>query len=158
MTEHDVLVGFRLRLFTLAEELGNVSAACRAMGVHRSTYYRLKRKVDRWGLEALRAAGAPPAADAERDRPPPGAAGGGLRARPPGPRAAAHLGRAGQGEVGRDPDLRARRLAGAQPRRAQHPLQAPGAGRPPPRSLRAQAGRAAERAAIDATEPGQKVQ
>jgi transposase InsO family protein len=54
MTEHDVLVGFRLRLFTLAEELGNVSAACRAMGVHRSSYYRLKRRVDRWGLEALR--------------------------------------------------------------------------------------------------------
>ena len=54
MTEHDVLFGFRLRLFTLAEELGNVSAACRAMGVDRSTYYRLKRKVDRWGLETLR--------------------------------------------------------------------------------------------------------
>jgi transposase InsO family protein len=54
MTEHDVLFGFRLRLFTLAEELGNVSAACRAMGVDRSTYYRLKRKVDRWGLEALK--------------------------------------------------------------------------------------------------------
>jgi transposase InsO family protein len=53
MTEHDVLVGFRLRLFTLADELGNVSAACRAMGVHRSTYYRLKRRVERWGLEAL---------------------------------------------------------------------------------------------------------
>jgi transposase len=44
---------FRLRLFTLAEELGNVSAACRLMGVDRSTYYRLKRRVDRWGLEAL---------------------------------------------------------------------------------------------------------
>jgi transposase InsO family protein len=54
MSEHDVLFGFRLRLFTLAQELGNVSAACRAMGVDRSTYYRLKRKVDRWGLEALR--------------------------------------------------------------------------------------------------------
>jgi transposase InsO family protein len=53
VTEHDVLVGFRLRLFTLADELGNVSAACRAMGVDRSTYYRLKHKVDRWGLEAL---------------------------------------------------------------------------------------------------------
>jgi transposase InsO family protein len=53
VTEHDVLVGFRLRLFTLADELGNVSAACRAMGVDRSTYYRLKKKVDRWGLEAL---------------------------------------------------------------------------------------------------------
>jgi transposase InsO family protein len=54
MTEHDALFGFRLRLFTLAEELGNVSAACRVMGVERSTYYRLKRKLDRWGLEALR--------------------------------------------------------------------------------------------------------
>jgi transposase InsO family protein len=53
VTEHDVLVGYRLRLFTLAQELGNVSAACRAMGVDRSTYYRLKRRVDRWGLEAL---------------------------------------------------------------------------------------------------------
>jgi transposase InsO family protein len=51
--EHDVLVGFRLRLFTLADELGNVSEACRLMGVDRSTYYRLKRRVDRWGLEAL---------------------------------------------------------------------------------------------------------
>src|SRR5215207_4970224 len=54
VTEHDVLVGYRLRLFTLAQELGNVSAACRAMGVDRSTYYRLKKRVDRWGLEALR--------------------------------------------------------------------------------------------------------
>jgi transposase InsO family protein len=53
VTEHDVLVGFRLRLFTLADELGNVSAACRAMGVDRSTYYRLKKRMDRWGLEAL---------------------------------------------------------------------------------------------------------
>jgi Winged helix-turn helix len=53
VTEHDVLVGFRLRLFTLAEELGDVSEACRLMGVDRSTYYRLKRRVDRWGLEAL---------------------------------------------------------------------------------------------------------
>lgn len=54
MTEHDVLVGFRLRLFTLAEELGNVSEACRQMGVDRSTFYRWKAKVDQWGLEALR--------------------------------------------------------------------------------------------------------
>lgn len=54
MSDDDVLFGFRLRLFTLAEELGSVSAACRAMGVERSTYYRLKRKTDRWGLEALR--------------------------------------------------------------------------------------------------------
>jgi transposase InsO family protein len=54
VTEDDVLFGFRLRCLTLAEELGNVSEACRAMGIERSTYYRWKRKVDRWGMEALR--------------------------------------------------------------------------------------------------------
>jgi hypothetical protein len=48
-----VFVGFRLRLFTLADELGHVSLACRAMGVDRSTYYRWKHRVGRWGLEAL---------------------------------------------------------------------------------------------------------
>ncbi len=31
-----------------------VRPACRAMGVHHSTYYRLKAKVDRWAFEALR--------------------------------------------------------------------------------------------------------
>lgn len=40
MTEHDALVGYRRRLFTLADELGSVSQACRLMGVHRSTCYR----------------------------------------------------------------------------------------------------------------------
>jgi transposase InsO family protein len=54
MSEDDVLFGFRLRLFSLARELGNVAAACRAMGVNRSTYYRLKAKADRYGLDALR--------------------------------------------------------------------------------------------------------
>jgi transposase InsO family protein len=53
MSHDDVLFGYRLRLFTLAEEIG-VRPACRQMGVHHSTYYRLKRSVDRWGLEALR--------------------------------------------------------------------------------------------------------
>jgi hypothetical protein len=31
-----VLVGDRLRLFTLTDERGSVSQACRMMGVHRS--------------------------------------------------------------------------------------------------------------------------
>ena len=53
MSHDDVLFGYRVRLFTLAEEIG-VRPACRAMGVHHSTYYRLKRRVDRWGPEALR--------------------------------------------------------------------------------------------------------
>ena len=54
MTEDDVRFGFRLRCLTLAEELGNVSAACRAMGIERSTHYRWKRRVERFGLEARR--------------------------------------------------------------------------------------------------------
>jgi len=53
VTHDDVLFGYRLRLFTLAGEIG-VRQACRAMGVHHSTYYRWKSRVDRWGLEALR--------------------------------------------------------------------------------------------------------
>jgi transposase InsO family protein len=53
MSHDDVLFGFRLRLFTLADEIG-VRQACRQMGVHHSTYYRWKAKVDRFGLEALR--------------------------------------------------------------------------------------------------------
>jgi transposase InsO family protein len=53
MSEHDVLFGYRLRLFALAGEIG-VRPACRQMGVHHSTYYRWKERVDRWGLEALR--------------------------------------------------------------------------------------------------------
>ena len=54
MSEHDVLFGFRLRLFTLAEELRNVSEACRQMGVDRSTYYAWKPKLERYGLDGLR--------------------------------------------------------------------------------------------------------
>ena len=42
-----------------------------------------------------------------------------------------------EGERGRDPDLRARRLAGAAALQPQHPLEAPGACRPPRRALRA---------------------
>ena len=39
--------------FDLAGRVG-VSAACRTLGVHRSTFYDWKRKVDRHGLEMLR--------------------------------------------------------------------------------------------------------
>ncbi len=54
MTHDDVLFGYRLRLFTLAEELGSVSDACRRMGVSRSTYYAWKPKLERYGLDGLR--------------------------------------------------------------------------------------------------------
>ena len=53
MTDHDVLYGYRLQLFALAART-TVSDACRIFGVHRSTYYRWKRHVDRHGLEMLR--------------------------------------------------------------------------------------------------------
>ena len=112
MSEDDVLFGYRLRLFALAGEIG-VRAACRTMGVHHSTYYRWAEKVDRWGLEALAAAGAAAAADAERARPAPGAADPRLLARPPRARAQADQRRARAGEVGRPQDLPERRLAGA---------------------------------------------
>jgi hypothetical protein len=46
----DVLYRFRLRLFSLAVELGNVRAACRTMGVHPSTDFLWRWPVFRSGL------------------------------------------------------------------------------------------------------------
>lgn len=54
VVDDDVLFRFRLRLFSLAEELGNVREACRLMGVHPSTYYRWRGPVLRSGLQMLR--------------------------------------------------------------------------------------------------------
>src|SRR4051812_321948 len=53
MTGHGAPGGFRRRLFPRAGERGNVAAPCRAVGGARRTNCRLKRRVDRWGLEAL---------------------------------------------------------------------------------------------------------
>jgi hypothetical protein len=44
----------RKRVLALAEELGNVSEACRVVGVSRRSYYEWKRIADEHGLEALR--------------------------------------------------------------------------------------------------------
>jgi transposase InsO family protein len=54
VTQDDLLYRFRLRVFAMAGELGNVRAACRAMGIHPSTYYRWKHQLDRHGPEILR--------------------------------------------------------------------------------------------------------
>lgn len=54
MTVDDALFRFRVRVFALAEEMGSVRGACRAMGVHPSTFYRWRRDVERYGLEVLR--------------------------------------------------------------------------------------------------------
>jgi hypothetical protein len=68
VSHDDALFGYRLRVFTLAEEIG-VRPACRRLGVRHSTYYRWKR----WSIAGARGAAGPrgPAAvDAEPDRPP----------------------------------------------------------------------------------------
>jgi hypothetical protein len=54
VTNDDALFRFRLSVFALATQLGNVRAACRIFGIHHSTYYRWKALVDRQGLEMLR--------------------------------------------------------------------------------------------------------
>jgi transposase InsO family protein len=53
MSEDDVLFGYRLQLFDYAARR-SVSEACRTFGVHRSSFYRWKRLVDRHGLGVLR--------------------------------------------------------------------------------------------------------
>lgn len=54
MVDDDLIFKFRLRLFSLASELGNVREACRLMDVHPSTFYRWREQVLRSGLEMLR--------------------------------------------------------------------------------------------------------
>jgi transposase len=53
LTQDDALYRFRVRVFALAEETGNVRSACRAMGIHPSTFYRWRKQVHRFGLEIL---------------------------------------------------------------------------------------------------------
>jgi transposase InsO family protein len=54
LTVDDALYRYRLRVFALAQELGSVRAACRAMGIHPSTFYRWKRQLELYGPEVLR--------------------------------------------------------------------------------------------------------
>ncbi len=54
MTPDDQLYRFRQRAIALAQELGSVRAAYRAMGIHHSTFYRWKKQAERFGLEMLR--------------------------------------------------------------------------------------------------------
>src|ERR671934_2437778 len=53
MSEDDVLFGYRLRVLDYAGRT-SVSEACRVFGIHRSTFYVWKRRVERHGLEILR--------------------------------------------------------------------------------------------------------
>jgi hypothetical protein len=119
VSHDDVLFGYRLRLFTLAQEIG-VRPACWAMAfTTRPTTAGSERSTAGASRPCGSASAAPP--DAQPNRTPPRAAGDGLRPRLSGLWAAADLGRASPPQVGWDPDLRARRLAGASPLQPQHP-------------------------------------
>ena len=64
----------RLRSFRRAEELGNVSEACREAGVARSLYYQLRDRYQKYGSDGLHPKhrrgrpGRPPALDAQIER------------------------------------------------------------------------------------------
>lgn len=59
-----------LSLLQLAEELGNVSKACKLMGYHRDTFYEVKRAFQIGGVVTLVRAEARPAQPAPESRRP----------------------------------------------------------------------------------------
>ncbi|MCV6621804.1 MAG: IS481 family transposase [Cellvibrionaceae bacterium] len=50
---NDKIVKHKVGLLNLADELDNISKACKMMGVSRDTFYRYKEAVDEGGVEAL---------------------------------------------------------------------------------------------------------
>lgn len=50
---NDRIVKHKVGLLNLADELGNISKACKMMGVSRDTFYRYKEAVDEGGVESL---------------------------------------------------------------------------------------------------------
>ena len=53
MTLEDKVHAFRLRVLRRAQELGNVSAACREAGISRTLYYRWKKRFTQYGIDGL---------------------------------------------------------------------------------------------------------
>ena len=53
VTPGEIIAQRRRRLLELADELDNISEACRMMGVSRTRYYEWKKIADRYGLDAL---------------------------------------------------------------------------------------------------------
>ena len=47
------IIKHKAGLLNLAQELGNVSRACKVMGVSRDTFYRYQELVDNGGIDAL---------------------------------------------------------------------------------------------------------
>ena len=53
MTLEDKVHAFRLRVLQRAEELGNVSAACREAGISRALFYRWRKRFTLYGIDGL---------------------------------------------------------------------------------------------------------
>ena len=53
MTLEDKVHAFRLRVLQRAEELGNVSAACREAGISRTLFCRWKKRFTLYGIDGL---------------------------------------------------------------------------------------------------------
>ena len=51
------IIKHKAGLLNLAEELGNISKACKLMGMSRDTFYRYQKLVAQGGVEALIAKG-----------------------------------------------------------------------------------------------------
>lgn len=49
----DKIIKYKVGLLNLAEELGNVSKACKVMGLSRDRFYRYKSAVEEGDVEAL---------------------------------------------------------------------------------------------------------
>ena len=53
MSTHPTIIKHKVGLLKLAEELGNVSQACKVMGYSRDTFYRYQQAVEEGGVTAL---------------------------------------------------------------------------------------------------------
>ncbi len=53
LNSNERIIKHKVELLNLAEELGNVSQACKIMGMSRDTFYRYKTAVEKGGVTAL---------------------------------------------------------------------------------------------------------
>jgi transposase len=54
MNKEEEIVQYRLKVLQLAESLGNVSEACKRLGMKRTQFYKYKRRYEKYGLEGLK--------------------------------------------------------------------------------------------------------